>query len=324
MMISIRISEKPDSNWNNRLIKSGLGTIYQTKQWAEIVSKKWQKPLFLKFVDNKGAITGQLLITSLSRFENKGNIGKFLKKLPSKKNIYKWTYGPIIFDHKNINNIYKSFSDFLLSENCKVSGSEHPLLAGPVSLLKKIQIKPWSTFLIDLTKSKEELYKNIKKHNGRKNIERSIKRGVIIEEITDKTLVEYQELMDDQRKSQGKERIDFQAGYESWKLLKPLGYSGFLAKKDQKPIGGLLFSFLNDYIIEGGVARSEYDTENNLYSQDHIKWKIIEWGVKNKSNTYDLSGIKLKDRSLKEQGIFQNKKKWGGKLVQYYSFNNII
>lgn len=317
-MISIDVDEEADSNWNNRLIKSGLGTIYQTKQWAEIVSKKGEKPLFLKFVDNKGAITGQLLITSLSRFEKKGNIGKFLKKLPSKKNIYKWTYGPIIFNHKNFNNIYKSFSDFLLSENCKVSGSEHPLLAGPVSLLKKIQNKPWSTFLIDLTKSKEELYKNIKKHNGRKNIERSIKRGVIIEEITDKILVEYQELMDDQRKTQGKERLDFQASYESWKLLKPLGYSGFLAKKDHKPIGGLLFSFLNDYIIEGGVARSEYDTENNLYSQDHIKWKIIEWGVKNKMKFYDLAGFNPNPKSEKEKGILRYKEKWGGKKHEYY------
>ena len=67
-----------------------------------------------------------------------------------------------------------------------------------------------------------------------------------------------------------------------WKILKPVGYSGFLAKKDNVLIGGIMFSTFNNYIIKGGVARSDYDTKMKLYSQDLIKWNIIQWGIKNR------------------------------------------
>jgi len=92
-----------------------------------------------------------------------------------------------------------------------------------------------------------------------------------------------------------------------------------LARKDGKPIGGLLFSFLNKYIIEAGVARSKYDSINKLYSQDLIKWKIVEWGIHNKMKYYDLAGVNPNPTSEKEKGILRYKKKWGGQRHEYFN-----
>ena len=64
-----------------------MATLYQTKEWAEMVSNINQAPLFLKFVDNKGKIISQLLITITSRLSKKGIIGKLVKNLSRNKSL---------------------------------------------------------------------------------------------------------------------------------------------------------------------------------------------------------------------------------------------
>jgi len=318
-MISI-ISDGSDSEWNQRLQNVGLGTIYQSREWGSIISSSGGKPIFLKFVDKYGRIVGQLLINEVSNDLKSGSIKKLLKKIPLyKKPLCKWTYGPAIFDASYSSEIYSALGDFLRSKNCRVSGWQHPLFIDGIKTLEKsFNLEPWGTFLIDLHKNKEDLYNSIEKRSGRKNIERSIERGVTVEEITEKNLVEYNELFNQYAKSAGKEETDFEHLSNWWHSLKPLGYSGFLARKDNVPVGGLLFSYFNRYIIEGGVARSEEDAKNMLYSQDLIKWKIIEWGIENKMDYYDLAGFNPKPLSKKEEGIFRYKRKWGGKQYDYW------
>ncbi len=316
-MISIESSDEPDSLWNSNLLKTEFATIYQTKEWAEIISNLGRTPLFLKFVNNKGKIIGQLLISITSRLARKGILQSFMRKIPiSSSLLYSWSYGPIIFDEEN--SIYDELKDFLFLKKCKVSGTGHPFHNIIPETDKRFIIKNWSTFLIDLTKPKNELYDNIDKHSGRKNIERSLNRGVLVEEITEKSLPEYSEMVNAERKSVKGNLIDYEHLLKSWRLLKPLGYSGFLAKKDGIPIGGLLFSYLNGHIIEGGVARSPFDTKNKLYSQDLIKWKIVEWGIENKMKFYNLAGINPNPESKKEEGILRYKKKWGDKKYDYW------
>ena len=323
MKISIDVTEDADAKWNTRLLESNLGTIYQTKEHGNFIRSIDDKPIFLKFINSKGQIVGQLLINESSRFKKNGTLKTILKKMQSTNRIiYKWTYGPIVFDSDFRCDIYSKFGKFLHSQKCKVWGSEHPLSISCPLALANYTIKPWISFLIDLHKPKDELYKNIEKHSGRKNIERSIKRGVIIEEITEKSYNEYIELINNERKASGKELVDNDRMYRWWDTFGSLGLTGFLARKDNVPIGGLLFSFFNKYIIEGGVARTPEDYVNKLYSQDLIKWKIIEWGVQKRMNYYDLAGANPGPISEKEQGILRYKKKWGGKKHTYNIIRN--
>ena len=317
-MITIDESE-PDKNWNSRLLESGFGTIYQTKEMKINLEKQKFNPKFLKFINEQGDIVGQLLHYESPRF-GKRIRGKILSKI-SKKLLCKWSYGPIVFDSNYSNKIYEKLGNYLLTNKYTVSGTEHPFSPSGISRLnEKFTLKKWSTFLIDLNISTESLYKNIEKHNGRKNIERSIKRGVTVEEINEKSLIEYHQLLSKMLQEEKRENalLEFDDLLDWWKLFKPLGYSGFLAKKNNKAIGGLLFSFFNNHIIEGLVARSKIDYEEKLYSQDLIKWKIIEWGVKNKMNYYNLAGFNPHPETQKEKGIFNYKKKWGGKKLDYW------
>ena len=319
-MISIEVHDKPDSNWNTRLIEAGIGTINQTKERGINFERNGQTPHFLHFLDNKGTIVGQLLYSTSSRLEKKGIKNKFLKKVPGlEKTVYFWIYGPIIFTPELYSDIHSAFGKFLKSKNNRIYGTTSPLLANDEQILKKnYSVKEWSTYLIDLTKTKDDLYKNIHKHSGRKNIERSIRRGVEIEEINEKSLEDYQTIRNEFKESMGEPKMDFQQALAWWKLMKPLGYTGFLARKEGKPVGGLLFSYFNKVIVEAGVARSKEDFSENLYSQDLIKWKIIEWGVENNMKYYDLAGYNPHPVDEKEEGIKKYKAKWGGEQRTYW------
>ena len=189
-MITIDILDQPDSHWNSRLIDLGVGTINQTKERGINFERNGQIPQFLHFLDNKGNIVGQLLYSTASRLEKKGIKNKFLKKIPGlEKTVYFWIYGPIIFRSDLYSEIHSAFGKFLKSKNGRIFGTTNPLLPNDELILKKnYSIKEWSTYLIDLRKSKTELYENIHKHSGRKNIERAIRRGVEVEEINENSL----------------------------------------------------------------------------------------------------------------------------------------
>ncbi len=332
-MISIKIKNEPDENWNNRLLNSKNGTVIQTKEYARTQELQGIKPKFLTFYNTKDEIVAQLL--AFETFKGKAKLAKFVGNsiftLPFAKiasffsKYLSWTFGPVILDYSYNSEISQYFGNFLQSEKLRFSGSIHPLETN-FSFYNKFNFKKENiaTFLIDLRENPENILQKTNKKSVRKNIERSQKRGVIIKPIkTDKDISTYGELLNQHRIKNKLTKYDTKLMVEGFRIVENVGQKGFLAWYEEQPVAGIVMSTFNGYINEWGIARSEIDQEQKLYSQDLLRWQIIEWGIKNKSNTYDLSGIKLKDRSLKEQGIFQNKKKWGGKLVQYSSFNNI-
>lgn len=318
-MITIDESKEPDKDWNERLLKAKIGPMVQTKERAINYLRRGESPLFLKFIDSKGTIVAQLLLGILPRFKGKKS-DFILRKIPGlKKFTYFWIYGPIIFDQVLTNDVYFSLGKFLKSKNSRVYGTTYPLCSfNKNTMSKNFQTLEWATSLIDLKKPIDELYNNIKKNSGRKNIERAIKKGVTVEEINEKNLVEYHKVRNEFKEQLGEETFDFQKTLDWWQLVKPIGYSGFLAKKDNVPIAGLLFSYFNKIIVEAGIARSKIDVQEKLYPHDLIKWKIIEWGNKNKMKFYDLSGYNPYPQNAKEEGIKRYKEKWGGKQFPYW------
>ena len=319
-MISIKEEYKADPSWNDRLLNSGLGTIYQTKERAEFLSASNHKTLFLKFLNKNNEIVAQLLVQISSRFPFNGSRNKILNNLPHiKKKKCSWLYGPIIFDPNENLNVFLALDDYLKKKKFSSDGWTHPLSNFNSAIFSNsFNAIKWGTYVIDLSQPKEVIYKKISKHSGRKNIERSIKKGVSIETITDETLYEYYKLKTQTKIDSGQNVTEFEPMLRRWKKFKPLGFSGFLAKHNGVAIGGLLFTFFNDYIIEIGVARSKEDRIKNLYSQDLIKWKIIEWGIENNMRYYDLAGFNPNPISKKEEGISRFKQKWGGDTKYYH------
>lgn len=307
----VELYDEAPEDWNDFLLKSETGTIYNSKEYAAYAENVigW-KPTFFRLTDSNGNIVLQNLLLEYSPSITRvpSYLRNFYKKF---RRALRWNYGPVTNSQESL----IDFFDYLKNTKKNIYGITHPFLSIPDILFTK---QKWSTFLIDLEKPKEEIYNNIEKHNGRKNIERSIERNVVVEEITEKSFEEYFNLLNRYKATPKQSQSDFYQTLTYWNLLKNIGFSGFLARKNGLPVGGLLFSFFNGYINEWGVARSPEDIGQNLYSQDLIKWRIIEWGVKNKMKYYDLSGFNPNTTSQKEEGIFRYKKKWGGKRYDYW------
>ena len=318
-MIQIKDNLQPDDDWNNRLLDAGIGPMVQTKERAVTYSKQGGYPRFLKFLDHNNSIVGQLMLGVLPRFTDSSK-RKFLKKIPGvKKSIYFWIYGPIIFDPSQTKNVYSSLQNYLLSKKSRVYGTTYPICKFDKSfILNNFKLKEWATSMIDLQKPLDELYENISKHSGRKNIERSEKRGIVVEEINEDNLLDYHTIRHEFKDRIGEDTFDYQITLDWWRLVKPIGYSGFLARKDGRPVGGILFSYFNNIIVEAGIARASEDEKEKLYSQDLIKWKMIEWGHKHKMKFYDLAGYNPFPTTAKEEGIKRYKEKWGGTKFSYW------
>jgi lipid II:glycine glycyltransferase (peptidoglycan interpeptide bridge formation enzyme) len=309
MTYSIEISNEPPNNWNDFLLKFPTGITQQTVEIANY-SEKWlnQKPIFLRIIDSKGKIQLQNLM-----FENSSTSPSKFKRILnfSNKNLI-WRFGPISESPESIDH----FFDYVKKIKKNIIGKTHPLY--PISNIG-LKKTPWTTFLIDLTKDEDILFQNLEKHSAQKNIKRSINRGVEIEKITKKNLDEYVKLL---FLAKNQKNPDLEHSHDFWKIMQPTGFSGFLARKDNIPVAGMLFSFFNKYIYEWGVARSELDYSQKLYSQDLIKWKIIEWGNQNKMLWYDLAGANSDPKSKKEKGILRYKQKWGGSKKFYWKIKN--
>jgi len=310
MKFEAELTDEPPSDWNNYLLKIKTGTIYNTVEYAKYAPLEGFQPKFFRLTDSRGNVVLQALL--LEYINQTPKVRKLVGKIIKKFNILlRWNYGPVTDSSDSL----KSFFEYLKNTKMKIYGITHPFLK-----LNDIEFskRRWGTFLINLQKSKDELYNNIEKHSGRKNIERAVERNLTVEEITDNSILEYLELFNQTKATRNGIPTTIEQMKEFWRLLKPAGLSGFLARKNGITVGGLLFSHFNKYINEWGVARSNQDYKEKLYSQDLIKWKIIKWGVDKKMNWYDLSGFNPHPISKKEEGIMKYKKKWGGK--EYYQW----
>ena len=81
MTITIECADKEDTNWNNRLICSKLGTIYQTKEMKINFQNQGFTPKFLKFYDEKGSVVGQLLYSEITRFAKRKMLKQILNRV---------------------------------------------------------------------------------------------------------------------------------------------------------------------------------------------------------------------------------------------------
>jgi len=314
MQISIYSLQDYPSDWNEFLLKNETGTIHNTVEYARYSTSEGLDPKFVRIVDSKGNIVLQVIL-----FEYKHHPVKFPKlvgKIIKKINVrYKWSYGPICDSEDSL----QYFFNFLKKEKKKFYGLTHPF----TKLCKNdFKNQKWGTYLIDLKKSKEEIFQNIDKKSARKNIERSIERGVKIEKINNNNLTEYLDLFNQTKRESGRIATTTEQMESFWNLLNPIGFSGFLARKDGVCIGGIMFSFFNNYMNEWGVARSKLDYEEKLYSQDLLKWNMIEWGIENNNKWYDFSGFNPEPKDPKEKGILQYKKKWGGQEYSQWIIKN--
>lgn len=186
------------------------------------------------------------------------------------------------------------------------------------------------TFLLDLTKSEEELLKNMH-HKTRYNIKLAEKKGVkIIEDDSENAFNKYLKLT-----KETTIRQKFFAHTEEyhrlmWETLKPSGIARlFLAKykengKEEILAAWILFNFNNVLYYPYGASSTLY---RNLMASNLMMWTAIKFGKKQGCKLFDMWGALGPEPSPSDSwyGFHKFKEGYGATLTELIgSFDLII
>jgi len=343
-MYKIRICIEVDSNnWNSDLKKSNYSTYLQTVENLKINSNENTFPVFISILDEKDAVVGQLGMLIIKTSVQYGStLFQKLAKMASRISTRGvWLYGPIIHTENKMERIeilrmiLKANNEIVDKYNLVfIEGYSAPL---DISLydneIKEYRkngyhSKKYVTFITDLKKPIEEIWKNVQKYT-KKNVNRSAKRGVVVKEL--KTFEESKQvisLFQKWGKAKGIVVSDPEQQLEKfWERQNSGLEKTFLAFKEQQLVSSITVSYFNNVVIPVQVLNSYSSIARNL-GGPALTWYAIKWAKEFKFAIYDITGGPLLSESdlvndKHGMSAIHYKKKWGGKQYTHYYFIKI-
>ena len=183
----------------------------------------------------------------------------------------------------------------------------------------KICFEPHLDILIDLTESSEKIISDIKK-NTRRNVTKSINKGVCFEPIKD----ENELLIAIELIKQTYQRIKLPLPHESlfiesFRILSLKNYIRIFKASINNQIVGVRFELNYKDKIYDWFAGNDIK-ENNKYPNDFLIYHILLWGNENKYSVFDFGGAGKPDIPYP---VRDYKLKFGGELIDLGRFEKI-
>ena len=319
-----KISIQIINNFNDKKYIDFVGnnprtSIFQTLEMAEVYAKnKYATPSIIIAIDeSNGEILSSMLAKILIR--KPGFMSSFSKHSSIRG-------GPIFKDSPSgimaTSELLKFYNDFIKSD---VLYSRIYPLSDP-SLLKlsfeknNYKFSSWNNFVIDLNRSSNEIWKDLDKYK-RKSVNRAEKKGVSIEELSDKNLLPlFYELLKETyipRKQPLEDISHFEAVFD---ILVPKKMAKFfLAKYDGEYIAGRLALAYKGIVYDWYTGSLKKTL--SLYPNDLLVWHILKWGSENGFKVFDFGGGGTSEQSL--EGWVEFKKRFGGKQICYGRYTAI-
>jgi len=331
MEIKIEVLEKPDKNWNKRVLENG-GDIYQTTVYAEFQEKcLGMKTLYL-VAKGGSKIVGQLMITYGPRFakylrnRSKQLYNFFFKQFK----IYTFIRGPIIINKKLKKQIYLSIVDyldklankssFMIQDACLPREEDKKMY--DIFYKKGFYSDSWGTVVIDTTKPEETLWKDVSRSH-RRSIRKGRRQGLVVKEA--KTKRDYKiaiSIIKDMAKRNKIFAHSDRYYHTFFKILteNKMGKVIFI-EKEGKGIATITLYLSGKKAIQTLISHTDHSIKKGYYGVDFLEWYIIRWCHDNGYKTYDLAGIRPDSKDKKEAGLRYYKTKWGGEVIQYPYFS---
>jgi lipid II:glycine glycyltransferase (peptidoglycan interpeptide bridge formation enzyme) len=154
----------------------------------------------------------------------------------------------------------------------------------------------------------------------RNGINRAKRRGVIIEEVTDKSLIPiiYNHLQESSKNAK-MPLPDISLFKCAFNILRQKKMAKiFLAKHEDKYMGAIVVLLYKRVIYDwfAGASREHL----RLCPNDILPWHVMEWGSDNGYHTFDFGGAGSPN---KEYGVREFKRQFGGKLVNFGRYKKI-
>lgn len=309
----IEITNFPDvTKWGDFVYNHPKGNIFQTPEMAEVYRRtKNYEPITLAAINTKNdemlAVLQAVVIKEISGFlgtfsvraiiqggslfiENENGIKshkllmEHYDKIAQKKALY--TQVRNMWDTSNISNFLNSMG---------YEYEEH------------------LNFLIDLKRSEEELWHNLKRDKKR-GITKARKRGIIIEEVKDKKLPPiFYIIIEETYKNARVPLADISLFESVFDILVPKNMAKFyLAKYEDTFIGARLVTTYKNMIFDwyAGALTSYLP----MYVNEALVWHILTEGANSGYFTFDFGGAGNPNEAY---GVREFKKQFAGEMVNF-------
>ena len=289
--------------WNNLIFQSEYGTIFHTNEWVRLLEKEYGPKLL---------ITARLEGKLVGVFPSIVNVGRFFDSLRSFNYGYDFG-GPVslVNDESILESLVRAF-DKLAEKNYLKVKITLPLNWKHKGLFEsfKFTVHNSITFVVDLTKSIDDLWKNLE-GRARRAVRKAQKKKVEVRIAKADDIEIYYDLFVDTAK-----RAGFDPSFRSisfyrnlWTSLCEKGLAKiFLAEYKNQIISGIVFLTYKDAII--GFCSGTDNDFRNYEPNSLLFWKIIDWGNKNDFKSFDTAAANLPN-------LYKFKKVWGGKLIDH-------
>lgn len=317
--ISIKVQDSSSKEALNEFVyKNPNASIFQIPDMAEVYRRdKGCTPLIITAINND---TDEILASLLARIkeEKHGFLSSFSRHSTIRG-------GPIFIDNEHgvaaVSKLLQYYTEIIKDD---VLYSRIYPLNDITQIIPSIEEDGYEygdreNYLINLDRSVDEIRRDIHKPR-RKNINRSTKKGVKIEEITEKDLVPifYHLLAETYTTRKIRlEDINFFEGIFDV-LVRQKKAKFFLAKYEGEYIATRLVLTYKGVIYDWHAGSDKKFL--SLYPNDLIVWHILKWGSENGFHTFDFGGA---DESNGKSGWAEFKRRFGGKLVNYGRYTKI-
>lgn len=318
--ISIQIiNDSKDKKYSDFVRNNPNTSLFQTFEMAEVYKRnKNTKPLIIAAIDEKsGEILSSLLAKIIVR--KPGFMSSFSKHSSIRG-------GPIFKNSPDgiraTSELLKFYNEFIKKDvlYSRIYPLNDPSLIIPCFEGNNYKFESWNNFLIDLNRSADDIWKDLDKYK-RKNVKRAEKKGVTIEELSEKNLIPiFYDLLKETyipRKQPLEDISHFEAVFD---ILVPNNMAKFfLAKYNNEYIAGRLVLTYKGTVYDWFTGSLRKTLE--LYPNDLLVWHILKWGSENEFKVFDFGGGGTSEQS--SEGWIEFKKRFGSKQISYGRYTMI-
>jgi hypothetical protein len=311
--MQLKVDRSPGAEWV-QLVERFEGNIYHSREWAETWRSDYAEPLYFRGLDEQGRCVGIALANE--RHSSRPVIGRFLRRLDFE------TFPAV---QENDPDVARAMMGRMI-EFARVGGYRGLTLQShyssvPLSNLDHLGLvaTPRIEFIVDLTRSEEERWKQLSTHHQRK-IKKASKHGLVFEEACSVEAMQELRRLQIGSRDRRVERGEYfglqdEAYYEQMGrryFERNLGRL-FLMRYEGRPVSAAFISMYSGralYVLGGSEPKGfELDAPALLF------WKVLSRCVELGCREFNFGGVpaSAQDPQSVAHGLYRFKAGFGGR-----------
>jgi hypothetical protein len=314
--MQLEVDRSAGAEWV-QLIERFDGNIYHSQEWAETWRSDYAEPLYFRGLDEQGRCVGIALANE--RHSSRPVIGRFLRRLDFE------TFPAVQGNDPDLaRTMMGRIVEFARAGGYRGLTLQSHYSGVPLSNLDHLGLvaTPRTEFIVDLTRSEEERWKQLSTHHQRK-IKKAGKHGLVFEEARSGEAMQELRRLQIGSRDRRMERGEY-FGLQDAAYYEQMGRRYFernlgclfLMRYEGRPVSAAFISIYSGralYVLGGSEPKGfELDAPALLF------WKVFSRCVELGCREFNLGGVPASsaDQESLAHGLYRFKSGFGGRQVQ--------